>query len=239
MFSIYDAPRLVAAIRQGDESAFQILVTQTRSALLDYCTSIIRPVSLAEDIVQDVYTTQWIHRARWQLRGSLLAYLRRAVYNRAMDVITAERKQQWVSHHAPVPRPVNNTDHRVITSEIEAITLDVIAGLPLRYRQVFLLRGVCRQHRNDVARTLSLTPSTINYYLVAARREIFEQLAARGVDLPRWVTRPEMIFRHTTTRPKRRGNSSRAPSVEITMQVDMTQYEPTSPFAGVTVEIAD
>jgi len=195
-------------------------------------------MSVAEDIVQDVYTTQWIHRASWHLRDSLslMAYLRRAVYNRAIDVITQERKQHWVEPHIPTPPPVNDADHRVLSRELETIVLDIVGALPLRYRQVFLLCSVCKKPHREAAEALGLTPGTINYYLVAARHEIFCCLRERGFELPRWLTAPEMIFQRLA-HPRRRGNSTRTSSAVITMSIDPDQCDPSSPFAGVTVDV--
>jgi RNA polymerase sigma-70 factor (ECF subfamily) len=234
--SRYDEIQIVEAIRSSDHSAFTQLVLDTQEDLYTYAKSLVESMSLAEDIVQDVYSALWIRRQSWTLRGSLRAYLRRAVRNRAIDVGRRERRLRSAAEGASIRRYAPDADQRVLTRDLEVTTLHILETLPLRYRQVFLLCGVCDWPHAKAAMTLQIAPQTVNYYLVFARKEIMRQLQARHIDIPRWITTPEMIFT-TGTSPARTGSRVRAGNVEVLLVVNTDRHDPEQPFASADVRV--
>lgn len=234
-----DEHQLVEEIRHGHHDAFTRLVRQTRAALVEYCASIVHPQSLAEDIVQDVYASQWVHRAEWHVHGNLSVYLRRAVWHRALDVVAQERRQQRITLDAPLDASPEESDQRVFSRELEVATLQVVAELPLRCRQVFLLRAVRELTHAETAETLGIAKSTVNYYLVMARKEIFRRIRDRGIDIPRWVKRPESIFLTRTGQPSapHLGQFARSTRVDVTLHVHADMHDPTVPLGTARVRV--
>jgi len=234
--SPYDDFHLVEAIRSSNHAAFTQLVLDTQDDLTAYARSLTGSDSLAEDIVQDVYSAIWERRAMWTLRESVMAYLRRAVRNRAIDVSARERRRDALAHEMPFPPPVHDAEQRVLSRELEVATLNIIEKLPLRYRQIFLLCGVCGWSHAEASAVLGIANGTANYYLVYARKEIVRQLHAQCIDVPQWVTTPELIFTGRPSTP-RSGRHARLGDVEVVMRISTGQHDPDWPFAGVDIHI--
>lgn len=231
-----DEPQLLTAIQDGDDQAFAYLVQMTRATLVTYAEALTASPDEAEDLVHDVYAALWLRRTEWRVRGTVLPYLRRAVRNRALDLRKRTRRFQNTSQDLSSAATPIASDQRVLSFELEVAALTVLATLPLRHRQVFLLCGLIGYSHADAAKLLGLKPSTVNYYLVFARKGLFAGLRERHFDIPSWITKPEMFF---TRQPEVSGNTRRCrrPQARITARIDLTRHDPTAPFATTDVRV--
>ncbi len=238
----YDEHQLVDAIRQGDHTAFAYLVASTEDMLRMYALQFVDNLMAAEDIVQDVFTRQWIERAKWKLRGSLVAYLRRSVKNRALDVLRRVRKHAMIVHDTPMPNPPLESDQWTLGRELEIEILTIVGRLPFRCRQAFLLCGVANHTHGSAARLMGVSATTVNGYLVEARKRIFRPLREKYPELPTWLTTPEVSFHDTPmkSRTPRTGHTVSDSGVDIDITIDLTSYDPELPLSSmVTFTLRD
>lgn len=233
-YAHYDQPQLLHAIHRGDEGAFTYIVQTTRETLVAYADRLVASRDEAEDIVQDVYVSLWLRRRESVIRGHILPYLRRAVRNRTIDISKRTRRRKVPLPDLPLPPLPEESDQRVLSRELEVAALTVLATLPLRCRQVFLLCALSGYTHAAAAKTLGLKASTINYYLVVARKGLFAGLRDRQFEIPTWVTKPDMIFTRRAEAPiiPRRCRPSR---IHISATVNLDRHDPAYPFATTEV----
>ncbi|MDX1690987.1 MAG: sigma-70 family RNA polymerase sigma factor [Acidimicrobiia bacterium] len=82
---------LVDRIEAGDHGALAEAYEQHASALVGLATGLTRNRTLADDVVQEVFTRLWRRPGRYDAdRGSLRTFLLRDTHGRAIDLIRSE-----------------------------------------------------------------------------------------------------------------------------------------------------
>ena len=171
---------LIPRIRAGDEAAFDALVRRHYNGLCVFAARMTRSDATAEELVQDVLLRVWQHHEEWAVSGSVAAYLYAAVRNTALNHVRRERYlERWqagAAAQADAPR-VPEADEDVRAAELAAALERAIDELPLRCRQVFILR---RQHHMscaEVARVMQIAPKTVEIQMGLAIKALRRKLA--------------------------------------------------------------
>jgi RNA polymerase sigma-70 factor (ECF subfamily) len=133
---------LVQRIRDNDRDAFDALVVHYAADLVQLGTIMLRDRDLAEDVAQDVFVRVWANRSRWMLRGSLRAYLMRAVANQVRNLRSIEsnrRRLETQEHDILVP---SNVSFETLSesARADAQLWAAVQRLPDRWREGVLLR---------------------------------------------------------------------------------------------------
>lgn len=170
---------LVARIRVGDESAFAELFRAHYSALHRFAVSLVRTTDGADDVVQEVLTAVWAHRAAWEPSLPIAAYLFRAVRNRAIerlrhDVVIeraeaqALRSGDLLGAGVPSDRP----DTAASVHDLEERLAREILQLPERQRTVILLRWHYDLNAADISRVLDISGPAVRKLLAKAETKL-------------------------------------------------------------------
>jgi len=85
-----DNREIVAAVRHGSAVAFRALFCAHYEVLCRYAYRFVRSRAIAEELVSDVFLRIWMQRARWEVHGSVRAYLFSATRNMAIDHLRRE-----------------------------------------------------------------------------------------------------------------------------------------------------
>jgi len=78
---------LVERLRAGDDAAFESLFHEYFPRMVDFAAATVRERAVAEELAADVFLSLWRRREQWSPRGSIAAYLYRAVRNLAHNHI--------------------------------------------------------------------------------------------------------------------------------------------------------
>jgi len=163
----------LARLRAGDAATFDGIVVQNFDRLANFASGIVRDVALSEDIVQDVFSHLWTHRATLAI-GSLSAYLFRAVRNRALNAT------KRTALHRRLETPIRDVilsgmeEPRAEDEEADARLAAVRAGLdalPERRRTALRLRY---EHELDYPAIADVLGISTN----AAQQLVFHALRA-------------------------------------------------------------
>lgn len=76
---------LVVKVQQGDDASFAALYTATVDRQLYFATSFLRDMTLAEDVVQEVYIKVFNNIHKLENPKVFIAYLNRVCYNTCVD----------------------------------------------------------------------------------------------------------------------------------------------------------
>jgi RNA polymerase sigma-70 factor (ECF subfamily) len=192
--------KLVAALRRGDEAAFERLVERHHAALLRAARTYVRTQAAAEEVVQETWAGALHSLPRFAGRSSLRTWLFRIMTNQAVDYVRRERRSVPFSALEPASGdgdvladlPADRPTARWAAQDAEARpevcllmaeqrrTIDaVIATLPRRQRLVIELRDVEGWSAHEAAQALGISPANQRVLLHRARVRVRHLLVAR------------------------------------------------------------
>lgn len=183
-------------MKQGSElisldskSAFEKLFRSNYTRLCIYAESLLHDRELVEDLVQGVFCELWEKREKLEIHDSLNAYLYRAVYNAALNLLKHEKVKlsfvEFVNRHTI--REENNTEY-FFDREEQGYLLDelnrAINTLPDQCREIFLLSRFAGKKSMDIANSLNISVRTVETQLYRAMKHLRSELAhLRNADI--------------------------------------------------------
>jgi RNA polymerase sigma-70 factor (ECF subfamily) len=195
-----DEVDLVAALRTGDERAFDWLVQQHHTTLVRLALRYVHDPAVAEEVAQET----WLHvlegLPRFQFRSTLKTWMARILMNRARTRAQRERRSlpfadawraslaggepavdpdRFVRSESPengdrwasAPQPFL-PEERVVADETSAVAYEAIARLPIGQREVITLRDIEGRPAAEVCNTLGLTETNQRVLLHRARSRV-------------------------------------------------------------------
>lgn len=183
---MYNESELLLQLRNGDEAAFTRLYHQY-SAQLYYATlSMVKDETMAEELVQLIFTRIWQKRTSLQIEENFAGYLYRssqhAVYDRfrkiSRDKALRERFSNLAtSHYTHIEEALLRKEHAGLLQQL----LDL---LPVQRRKVFQLCKMEGYSYKEAGEQLHIAPSTVKDHLTKATKAIQDYLKEH----------PEIIF---------------------------------------------
>jgi RNA polymerase sigma-70 factor (ECF subfamily) len=180
--------QLVERVKEGDLSAFELLVRRHNQRLYRAIRSVLRTGEEVEDAMQDAYFAALKHIGQFEGRaqfGTWLikiginearARLRRRVRLVALDDLPADSEAAAnMAEHEPVRTPEQQVGNHEIVAFVEA----AIDRLPDDYRQVLVLRMVDSLDTAETAEVLGMGESAVRQRLHRAREMLEKDLERR------------------------------------------------------------
>lgn len=173
-----DEGPLLARLRAGDESAFDVVFRTYYSSLVGLAESLLKSREQAEDLSQDVMLELWRRRESLVLTDSLRSYLLRAVRNRAFNelrrVKIAKRKEPMVRGEEATPAVGMG---RLEDEEVESAIATAIDALPAPVRETFVLSRQEGLKYAEIATRLGVSVKTVEARMGKALKELRDRLA--------------------------------------------------------------
>ncbi len=201
-----DDLRAVEALRNGDEAAFAMLVTEHQTAMLRLATLYVSDYAVAEEVVQETWIAVLQGIRRFEGRSSLKTWLFRILTNRAktraqregryvslsaLEELDAEAGQPSVSperfnpsnlpdkldHFISIPPRFDEIpEDRLLSKETRAVIQRAIEMLPPNQRQVITLRDIEGWSSAEVCNVLELSETNQRVLLHRARSKVRQAL---------------------------------------------------------------
>jgi len=184
------ATELISVSVQGavtDE--FDEIVRRHRPHVLRFLLASTRDVDLAETLTQECFLKA--HRNWGGFRGdsSVMTWLMRIAINLEKDHWRNRRVQFWrqTQTHAVdvdeasdwLPSGECNAEQRLLAREQVKAVWQVVEGLSLRQRSVFLLRFVEEMELSEIASATGLSEGTVKAHLSRALARVREQMRGK------------------------------------------------------------
>jgi RNA polymerase sigma-70 factor (ECF subfamily) len=182
---------LLSAARIGDEAAVRALIQRNNQRLFRVARSVLRNDAEAEDVVQETYVRAFTRLADFEGRSAFSTWLTRIALNEALGRLRRRRPTTGIDHldagHAggaelipfPGSPPPANPESETARGEMKALLEELVDGLPVDFRTVFVLREVEDLSTEEVAAHLSIKPATVKTRLFRAKRQLREAAEAR------------------------------------------------------------
>jgi RNA polymerase sigma-19 factor, ECF subfamily len=167
---------LVGKIVDGNDRAFRVLFNRYHADLYRFLVRTGAPETVAEDILQDVFTGLWTARSGLDPSRSIRAYLYRACRNRAANHFKARsRLTQELSEEPPSTAP--SQEEQLEHSALMDLLAQAVSELPERRRAVFELCFISGLSYKEAAEALEISPKTVENQMGYAFKAIRKRLA--------------------------------------------------------------
>ena len=183
--SAVDESMLVAALRRGEDWAFETMVRTYGGRLFAVARRLCPNEEDARDAVQSAYLCAFRSLEQFQGSSQLSTWLHRIVVNMALMRLRSKRRKPEESFEALLPGFQEDghhieqfsewtlpADRRLERDHVRATVRACIAELPDNYRQVLLLRDIEELSTDEVAKTLAMTPTAVKVRLHRARQAL-------------------------------------------------------------------
>jgi RNA polymerase sigma factor (sigma-70 family) len=177
-----DAELLDAYRIHRDEQAFAALVGRHGPMVLGVCGHVLRQAEDAEDAFQATFLVLARHAASIRKAGSLASWLHGAASRAAMNARRAVQRRR--AHEGRVKTmPAKDTITDVSWREVQAVLDAEVDRLAEKHRAAFVLCCLEQKSRAEAARQLGVREGTVSSRLNAAKQQLRERLARRGISL--------------------------------------------------------
>lgn len=160
----------IQKLKNSDDKALEYFFNQYYKYLVVTAYNILHDDFRAKDIVQDVFFRLWEKRAELKIQD-MKPYLRRAVYNKAIDHIRKIKRQGgWTEEITDISHPVVS---RTVLDEIAGKELQqrinkAINLLPNKCKTVFCLSRLENLSHKEIAAQLDISVKTIENQMTKA-----------------------------------------------------------------------
>jgi len=176
----------MARMAAGDDEAVGELFEEYASFVYGLARRVTGNCTIAEDVVQEVFTTVWCHPDRFDpSRGSLRAFLGVQTHRRAVDAVRRDarrtaREERHQELDSRRPRAVcDETD----TAAVAQVVRQAIARLPAEQRQAVELAYLEGRTHRELASLLGIPEGTAKSRLRLAQAKLGEWLDPQVLEM--------------------------------------------------------
>jgi len=179
---------LITEVLNGNENLFYFLVRRYEKQILNYIYRLVKQREEAEDLAQETFTKAFFALRQYDHTYEFSTWLFRIALNVCRDYFR-RRKIAFFSLNTPVgeeeetewgelieqnsfPDPDGELDNRELRRELEK----AIDHLPLKFKEVIVLRHLEGLSYSDISEITNLPAGTVKTYLHRARKKLQKEL---------------------------------------------------------------
>lgn len=154
----------------------EVLFRSYYPALCKSLYRILKDVSLAEDIVQEVFLKVWDKRHTIELNEASQAYLYRSCYNTALNFLKQQKTSGELGSLHETLSSGEDAESPLTYLETESIILESIEALPPQSRRVFSLSRFEMLSYKEIAARLDISVKSVEKHMSIALQRLRESL---------------------------------------------------------------
>ena len=174
--------QLLAAIRNGDETAFKTLFYSYYDQLYRQAFRYVKDAQVAEEIAQDIFVNLWKGRKKLTLHTSLDAYLSVSTRNHSLNYLKSRYARQRAQTLEVTDNILSDAPgvESISPEELRALLEKAIASLPEKCRIVFTLSREHGLTYQEIADELGVTKETVKTQIKIALQKLRHALKEYG-----------------------------------------------------------
>lgn len=158
-----DETKLIARLREGDQTAFEILFRFYYPGLVVFASQITLDKDEASEIVQDFFVRLWENRSSIKESNSVKSYLFTSVKNRSLNYLKKQKMEtkvveqmKYLAENSALYEP-----DVFVESELQGKIKDAINKLPTRCGEIFVLSRFQGLSNDEIATKLDISKRTV------------------------------------------------------------------------------
>lgn len=177
---------LMLKVSQGDERAFEHLVSLFQKPVMNTIYRYLGDASLAEDLAQEVFLKIYQARKRYKPLARFETWLHRIVYNTVINEAHVRRRRKALSIdglgeggrskaemlESEADSPVDDLKKKELHEKVR----EAVMALPANQRMVLVLNKYREMSYLDIARTLDTSVEAVKSMLFRAREKVKSKL---------------------------------------------------------------
>lgn len=172
---------ILRKLQNGDSGALDILYLRYASKVRDFAFHLLKDQTDAEDITHDVFLRIWDYRENLQDVCSFKGYLFRMTRNAIFNVMK-RRQMQYKYLKATGSRIEEEAkggfSDAVSTDELLEMIDLAVRNMPEQRRKVFYMSRHENMSYDEIAKTLNISPRTVQYHISNALAELRKVLSS-------------------------------------------------------------
>lgn len=162
-------------INRRDISAYKVLYEEYYNALVMYSVNFVGRLSVAEDIVQELFVTIWEKRITFLSFTSFRVYLYNGVRNASIDYLKHQDiEEQYIASLSETYCEVG-VEQDLCEEEVRRLLYKEIDSLPEKMRRIFLMYMEGRKNE-EIATILQISVETVKTQKKRAVKQIKSKL---------------------------------------------------------------
>jgi RNA polymerase sigma-70 factor (ECF subfamily) len=173
---------VIAAFRDGSEEAFREIFMAYDARLTAYAAKICSTRQDAEEVVQDVFTSLWEHRAGMEgddISGWLITVCR----NKALKSLRRQILHTDISSLPKAPADLSDPLQQLYYHEIEQYIHTIIQSLPPMRKKIFLMSRNEDKSYQQIADELGISVLTVKKQVSLALTHLRTQVSPYAYSL--------------------------------------------------------
>ena len=167
---------IVKNVKAGDRKAFDTLFRQFYVPLVRFSFRFVADDDAAAEVVQDFFVKLWSNHDKLSVRSSVNAYMMRSVRNLSFTYINTMRSHAETNLSLCSEEEALDACEELLGSSLEKAYRDIVASMPAKRREVFLLSRFDGLKYTEIAKTLNISPKTVEAHMSAAIKQLKEGL---------------------------------------------------------------
>lgn len=157
---------------------FEQLFREHFERLYKYAYTIVKNETIAEEIVQQVFSRLWEIKDSVQWGGQIAAYLYKATYTNALNILKHDKvKHDYRMHILAQHSEMANTADPAELKELEEKIVMALNALPNQCRTVFHMSRFEGLKYKDIAARLGISVKTVENHMCKALEFLRKKLA--------------------------------------------------------------
>src|SRR5215813_5103248 len=177
---------LLAAIRDGDDAAFQEIMRRYRNPIINFVYRMLDDYERSVDLPQETFIRIYTSASRYKANYSFSTYIYRIAANLAISELRQRKRRKLVSLFSAfsdetgeameldLPDGGPRQDETLIEDERRRAVARAITSLPAKYRAAVVLRDIEGMSYDSIAETLNLSEGTVKSRINRARNLLKE-----------------------------------------------------------------
>lgn len=166
---------LLRKLQDGDSEALDILYLRYASKVRDFALRLLKDQTDAEDITHDVFLRIWEYRKQLGSVCSFKGYLFRMTRNAIFNVMKRRQmryRYQKTTEAGAIDSVKAESADVVSTDELLEMIELAVHNMPEQRRKVFYMSRYENMTYEEIARSLNISPRTVQYHISNALAEL-------------------------------------------------------------------
>jgi len=183
IFSIGKTEQILFRLKNDDKSAVDELFNYYYPRLYYFAKSILKIESEIDDILQEVFVKIWLNRNKIGNAETFNAYIFTITKNEVLNLIRANLKDHTFRDELFLRSVAEeyHTPNQVEFDEVKTGIDHIVASLPPKRQQVFILSRTEGLSNREIAQQLNISEKTVEDHITHAIKHIKSSLIEVGI----------------------------------------------------------